>query len=165
MVRKQISWLRLWYVLRVVPSLHPSFYLLDFCADVASHVYQLSYESWTDWSKFYADAPEILEYWKRVADKYDVRKHVKLSHKCTEAVWDESRSKWIVRLLRSDLDEPVVVEDEADVLITGTGLLNQWKWPDISGLHDFKGELLHTANWNDNFDPTVSTSNLPLDFY
>lgn len=62
----------------------------------------------------------------------------------------------MVKLLRTDLPEPIVVEDEADVLITGTGLLNEWKWPNIPGLHNFKGELLHTANWNDDFDPTVS---------
>lgn len=147
----------MWYVLRVGFTLHRDICSPIFSADVASHVYQLSYESWTDWSQFYADAPEILEYWKRVADKHDIRKHVKLSHKCTQAVWDESRSKWIVTLQRLDLGEPVFVEDEADVLITGTGLLNEWKWPNITGLHDFKGELLHTANWNDNFDPTVST--------
>lgn len=62
----------------------------------------------------------------------------------------------MVKLLRLDLAEPVVIEDEADVLITGTGLLNEWKWPNIPGIQDFKGELLHTANWNDSFDPTVS---------
>lgn len=26
---------------------------------------------------------------------------------------------------------------------------SHWKWPDIEGLHDFKGSLLHTASWDD----------------
>lgn len=41
--------------------------------------------------------------------------------------------------------------DWCHVLINGTGFLNSWKWPNIQGLHDFKGQLLHSANW----DPTV----------
>jgi cation diffusion facilitator CzcD-associated flavoprotein CzcO len=61
-------------------------------------------------------------------------------------------------MCRLDNQEPYIVEDEADVLITGIGLLNEWKWPKIEGLHTFRGDLLHTANWNDNFDLTVSFS-------
>ena len=26
------------------------------------------------------------------------------------------------------------------------------KWPDIAGLHDFKGHLTHSANWQHDFD-------------
>ena len=26
---------------------------------------------------------------------------------------------------------------------------SNWKWPDIEGLHDFKGTLLHTAKWDE----------------
>ncbi|KAJ4024622.1 hypothetical protein NW752_003186 [Fusarium irregulare] len=123
------------------------------CAcDIPSHAYQLSFESSTDWSHFYAGAPEILEYWKRVADKYKVRDNIRLNHRCLEATWDESRAKWTVRLEKVGANPPHIIEDECDVFITGTGLLNQWKWPSIPGLHDFQGTILHTANWQDSFD-------------
>jgi hypothetical protein len=39
-------------------------------------------------------------------------------------------------------------DDHADVVLDGCGVLNKWKWPDISGLHDFQGDLLHSAQWN-----------------
>lgn len=29
--------------------------------------------------------------------------------------------------------------------------MNAWKWPEIKGLHDFKGQLLHTASWTKDF--------------
>jgi cation diffusion facilitator CzcD-associated flavoprotein CzcO len=136
-----------------------SAYLLT-CAlidiDIPSHAYQLSFESWIGWSQFYAGALEILDYWRRVADKYGVGEHVMFQHKCVEARWDETQSKWRAKFLRVDLEEPLIVEDEADVLVTGTGLLNEWKWPKIEGLHTFKGDLLHTADWDDKFDSTVS---------
>jgi cation diffusion facilitator CzcD-associated flavoprotein CzcO len=29
---------------------------------------------------------------------------------------------------------------------------SNWRWPDIAGLHDFKGKLLHSASWDDSYD-------------
>jgi cation diffusion facilitator CzcD-associated flavoprotein CzcO len=40
------------------------------------------------------------------------------------------------------------VIDRADFVVTGTGLLDKWDWPQIEGLQDFKGQLVHTANWD-----------------
>lgn len=28
------------------------------------------------------------------------------------------------------------------------GILNNWQWPEIEGLHDFEGPLMHSASWN-----------------
>lgn len=39
-------------------------------------------------------------------------------------------------------------------MIKATGILNRWKWPDIPGLHDFKGKLIHTARYDENYDHT-----------
>ena len=36
------------------------------------------------------------------------------------------------------------------MLFTGIGGLSRWKWPDIEGLHDFKGTLIHSADWKVN---------------
>lgn len=38
--------------------------------------------------------------------------------------------------------------DWAHIFINGTGILNNWAWPEIEGLHDFKGPLIHSANWD-----------------
>lgn len=122
-------------------------------ADIPAHVYQLSFESNPEWSSFYASAPEILEYWKKVVAKYDVRKYMKLGHEAREARWDEENRKWRVKLQVVDTGE--VIEDTADVLMAGIGALNDWKWPDIPGLQDFKGELMHSATWDDKFDYKV----------
>lgn len=31
-------------------------------------------------------------------------------------------------------------------------LSSNWKWPDVEGLHDFKGDLIHTASWPEGYD-------------
>lgn len=42
--------------------------------------------------------------------------------------------------------------DRAEIVITATGVLDRWAWPDIEGLQNFRGKLVHTANW----DPSIN---------
>lgn len=90
---------------------------------------------------------------------------MKFKHKCLEARWNESTSKWHVKM--HDLASGQVFEEIADAFITGTGILNDWQWPDIAGLHDFEGRLLHSADWDPSYNPKVwsrlSPSKLPTD--
>ncbi|KAM0208249.1 hypothetical protein ACHAQD_011668 [Fusarium lateritium] len=117
------------------------------CAcDVPAHAYQLTYESSPRWSSFFAQAPEILQYWKDVAAKYNVRKNIRFETKCIGARWNEDTKKWHVQV--KNLKTNVESEDSADVLVTGEGVLNEWRWPDIAGIDSFKGTLLHSANWD-----------------
>lgn len=38
------------------------------------------------------------------------------------------------------------------MFVNGTGILNNWRWPDIEGLHDFKGPKMHSATWDHGID-------------
>jgi cation diffusion facilitator CzcD-associated flavoprotein CzcO len=40
-------------------------------------------------------------------------------------------------------------KDDADVVVTARGTLNEPKWPKLPGMKDFKGETMHSAGWND----------------
>jgi len=43
---------------------------------VPSHLYSYSFEMKPDWTKTYANQPEILAYFEHCADKYDLRRHL-----------------------------------------------------------------------------------------
>ncbi|KAF3932520.1 hypothetical protein ABW20_dc0100981 [Dactylellina cionopaga] len=120
--------------------------------DIPSHSYQASFEPNPSWSRFYAPGAEIGEYWKHVARKYGVYRYLQQSRKVIEARFDETRSKWHLKIQKLDTPEQEMFEDECDVLFSCIGSLNEWKWPEIKGLHDFKGKLLHSATWEDDFD-------------
>jgi hypothetical protein len=122
--------------------------------DIPAHCYQLSFESNPAWSQFYATAPEILKYWEKVAAKHDVQKYMKFRSKVTTAQWNDEAAKWKVTIQPTGEGSPEF-SDEADVLISAVGLLNEWRWPQIPGLHDFKGELLHSAAWRPDFEHKV----------
>ncbi|KAF7587891.1 hypothetical protein BBP40_006597 [Aspergillus hancockii] len=50
-----------------------------------------------------------------------------------------------------DVNNGSAYGDHFDVLISTTGALNNWKWPNIPGLHDFKGKLTHSARWDESY--------------
>jgi cation diffusion facilitator CzcD-associated flavoprotein CzcO len=88
-----------------------------------------------------------LQYIKKTADDFGLREPIRLNSRVTAAAWSEKSGKW--KIMVEDLENKTMIEDEADVLVNGSGFLNSWKWPDIPGLKDFKGELVHSANWRD----------------
>ncbi|KAF9887951.1 hypothetical protein FE257_009473 [Aspergillus nanangensis] len=118
--------------------------------DIPAHTYQATFEPNKEWSTFYAAAPEIHKYWKHVVDKYGCMKHIKFNHQVCGATWNEKQGKW--KLEVQSLDDKSIKQDECDVLISASGALNSWKWPKIPGLHDFKGKLLHSASWDEDYD-------------
>ncbi|KAJ5887739.1 hypothetical protein N7495_007780 [Penicillium taxi] len=121
------------------------------CAcDIPAHTYQATFEPNKEWSTFYAAAPEIHAYWKKVAAKYGCMKHIKLKQKVSGVEWNEETAKWSLQV--EDSDSGKIYDDKADILIQATGALNNWAWPSIPGLHDFKGKLMHSARWEDDFD-------------
>jgi cation diffusion facilitator CzcD-associated flavoprotein CzcO len=66
--------------------------------DIPAHTYHASFEPNKEWSTFYAAAPEIHKYWKRVVDKYGCMEYVRLRSQVTEAVWNEERGKWQLKV-------------------------------------------------------------------
>lgn len=49
------------------------------------------------------------------------------------------------------------VHDWCHILLNAQGRLNNWKWPDVVGLHGFQGTLLHSARWDQDVDYTDKT--------
>jgi cation diffusion facilitator CzcD-associated flavoprotein CzcO len=124
--------------------------------DIPSHVYQYTFEHNTQWSSFFSGGPEILKYVQSVATKYKVEKYITYNSRICEAVWDEEAGKWKVKVE----SEGEIKSEDCDVLFSASGVLNNWKWPDIAGLGDFKGKLLHSAQWDTEWYFSNSTVDL-----
>lgn len=90
---------------------------------------------------------------------------MKFRHRCKEARWNEESSKWHVTFDVLDESGHVLEThvDVGDVFMTGMGALNDWRWPNIPGLKTFKGKVLHSADYDQTFEMTVSV-HLLMDF-
>jgi Predicted flavoprotein involved in K+ transport len=70
----------------------------------------------------YSGAPEILSYFKGIADKYGLRKYIRLGHKVVGAFWDEQDQQWHVKIQKGDNSEDVF-EDKGHILVNASGVL------------------------------------------
>lgn len=116
--------------------------------DVPAHLYAFPFDPNPNWSKFYADGDEILEYVERICDKWNLRRNIKFNHKVTGLEWIEEDAKWKIRVSHKNVER----EEFADFIISAQGFLSRWKWPKIAGIHDFKGHKVHSADWDHSFD-------------
>ncbi len=114
--------------------------------DVPTTTYSYFFEPNPNWSRMFTPGPEIKQYAADVADKYDVRRHMRFNVSVEGARWDEEARHWQVNLADGSTLR-------AQYLITATGFLSQPHTPDIPGIHDFDGKVIHTAAWDDDFDP------------
>ncbi|KXJ85358.1 hypothetical protein Micbo1qcDRAFT_223282 [Microdochium bolleyi] len=122
--------------------------------DVASHAYQYTFESKKDWTRHFAPAEEIGEYFISVAEKHELHRHISFNSRVIKTNWQEKPGKWTVHVCG---DSGIVEQHDGDILINASGILNDWKWPDIKGLNTFKGHLVHTAAWDSSLDFTGKT--------
>lgn len=79
--------------------------------------------------------------------KYSADRFIKLEHKVVGCLWDDIAGKWHVDV--ENLQTGEVLHDSADVLISARGGLNTPAWPEIEGIQTFKGEVMHSAKWNE----------------
>jgi cation diffusion facilitator CzcD-associated flavoprotein CzcO len=115
--------------------------------DIQSHLYSFSFAPNRNWSRTYAHQPEILAYLEQVADDFDLRRHLVLSTTVRTARWNEDARQWEIETA----DGATIA---ADVVVSAVGLFGAARYPDIDGLADFTGDIMHTARW----DPTVDLS-------
>ena len=103
-----------------------------------------------DWPRFFSYSPDIHKYLSKVTDTFGLRKLMNFKHKVIEARWNEDKGRWVVKMEKTNADGSVEeVTDEGDLLLYGTGILNDFKWPDIKNMDKFKGMLgsYHSLNY------------------
>ncbi|MDT5011492.1 MAG: hypothetical protein QOH57_3109 [Mycobacterium sp.] len=112
--------------------------------DVESADYSYSFsaelqQEW-DWTEKYATQDEILRYINHVADRFDLRRDIRLNTRVMSAELDEDALRWTVC---TDAGDTVT----ARFCVMATGALSAAMTPVIPGLDSFAGEVYHTAHW------------------
>ncbi|WP_099023329.1 flavin-containing monooxygenase [Mycolicibacterium palauense] len=113
--------------------------------DIPSPTYSYWFEPNPNWSRLYAPGRELKQYADHVADKYDVRRHMRFNTVIDGARWDEDTLSW-----------QVAAADGATFtsryLVAATGYLSQPYTPEIPGITEFAGRIMHSTAWDDDYD-------------
>lgn len=115
--------------------------------DVPSPFYSYSFELNPKWPHRYSRQAAILDYVRKVADKYDVRRHIRFGAEVEAAQFDEAAGQWEVTT--ADGETTTV-----DVLVPAVGQLSRPSIPQLSGLDTFEGPSFHSAEWRHDIDLT-----------
>ncbi len=112
--------------------------------DSESYTYGYSFseellQEW-DWKEHYSGQPENERYLNYVADKFDLRRDIRLNSRVISAIFDENDDRW-----------EVLMEDghraRGQFLLTSVGILSAGYVPDFEGKDSFKGVSCHTGRW------------------
>ena len=112
--------------------------------DSESYTYGYSFskdllQEW-DWKELYSGQPENERYLNFVADKFDLRRHIRFNSRVRSCVYDGDANRW-------ELEMEDGHRARGQFLITAVGLLSAHYVPDFEGIHDFKGPWCHTGRW------------------
>jgi cyclohexanone monooxygenase len=112
--------------------------------DVESMQYSFSFseeldQQW-DWSEKYAPQPEILSYANHVADRFELRPHIRFDTRVTAATFDVTAKCWRIETDRGD-------QVSAKFCIMAVGCLSAANRPPFRDIEAFRGPIYHTGEW------------------
>ncbi|MFD1814088.1 flavin-containing monooxygenase [Rhodococcus gannanensis] len=112
--------------------------------DIESVEYSYSFDpqleqEW-NWTERYAAQPEILDYIRHVADRYDLRRDITFDTRVTALEFDDATNEWTVG---TDGGERFT----SRFVIAATGCLSVPTRPEFDGLENFGGDTYWTWDW------------------
>jgi len=93
-----------------------------------------------EWTEHFASQPEIERYLNHLADRYDLRRDIRLSCGVTAATFDEDTDTWV---FDTDTGERL----RSRFVIMATGGLSAPNRPDWPGMDSFEGVIVQTSLW------------------
>jgi cyclohexanone monooxygenase len=113
--------------------------------DVKSHLYSYSFDLNPYWSRLWSGQAEILEYFQRCADRYDLRPHLRLRTEICSAHWDEDSQRWCLTATDGE-------QHPFDIVVSAVGLFTRPLFPNLEEEEPFTGTVMHSSRW----DPSVA---------
>ncbi|MGB5758445.1 MAG: NAD(P)/FAD-dependent oxidoreductase [Acidimicrobiales bacterium] len=112
--------------------------------DSESYTYGYSFskellDEW-HWTERFSSQPENLRYLNHVADKFDLRRHMRFNARVETMGWDEDQRLWHLGLGNGETFT-------ARFVITSLGPLSIPTLPSYEGMDDFTGDAFHTYWW------------------
>jgi len=102
-----------------------------------------------DWSKYFPLQEEIEGYLLDTAKSFNLYENVSFSTMVKKAEWQAGANRWRVVVRGPD---GVEQEHFADIVLSAVGILNMPLIPQIKGLENFTGRVVHTCQWPDDLD-------------
>ena len=116
--------------------------------DVSNHFYGYSFAQRTDWPDHYSPRDVLLEYFRSVADRCELRPLIRFSTEVRSLRLDERTMTWTVQVEGPQGADTLEVE----AVVSAVGQLNRPNIPSLPGADTFAGPAFHSARWDHDVD-------------
>ncbi len=117
--------------------------------DNPSHNYSYSFAQKHDWPFHFSDQKVLLDYFRRCAEIFGLRQHIRFRTEVLSLSWSDEDQLWLVRVRTPEGAEEIL---QANAVISAVGQLNRPLYPNIKGRDSFEGAAFHSACWNHEID-------------
>lgn len=122
--------------------------------DIPSLLYSFSFAGNPTWSRAYSPAGEICRHIEEMADRFDVRRHIRFGHHVSGLSFDEAAGVWTATVGRKSPASGRCPQFRARTVVLASGPLPDSSFPDIRGLNSYAGHKIHSARWDHDYDFT-----------
>ena len=130
--------------------------------DIESYIYlPLLEETGYMPKKKYAGGEEIRQYANLIATKFGLHERAMFQTRGKSLTWDNKANNWICEVLAKPKGQAAsTVKFTAEYAMISSGGFTEMKIPDVPGLTEYKGKMLHTGRWN--YDITGGSAANPV---
>jgi cyclohexanone monooxygenase len=93
-----------------------------------------------DWPEVYSAQTDILQYANHVADKFDLRRDIQFNTQVISIEYQSDQNLWQLRTAEGE-------QFSGQFCVMATGCLSVPNKPQLPGVDDFNGQVLHTGLW------------------
>jgi 4-hydroxyacetophenone monooxygenase len=117
--------------------------------DNPNHNYSYAFAQRHDWPFHFSTQDVLLDYFRRCADAFGLREHIRFHTEVVAAEWSDADRSWSLRVQAADGGEDTVT---VHAVVSAVGQLNRPSFPDIPGRDSFAGHSFHSARWDHDLD-------------
>ncbi|HVT25436.1 MAG TPA: NAD(P)/FAD-dependent oxidoreductase [Rhizomicrobium sp.] len=120
---------------------------VDFPSRIYSHVFGIQHQ----FRSAFSPQKDTEKYLNWCFDHYEVRPNLRLNSEVTALSWNEDAGKWIARVKSKNGGEEL---HHANAIVMAVGLLDRPAVPQIPGIENFRGRIIHTTELTAQYDLT-----------
>jgi cation diffusion facilitator CzcD-associated flavoprotein CzcO len=120
-------------------------------SDSDLHTFGFEFKPWRS-EYALADGAEILDYIREAAAENGIDQRIRTNHRVASLSWSSDDACWLAEVQRTDLGSTIRIS--ADWIFAGTGYYryDAGYLPELPGLQDFQGRVVHPQQWPDRLD-------------
>ncbi len=120
----------------------------DVRVDTMSVSYELMFDREFHWKEYFGRGKTVRAHLDKVSKKFGVYDRTLFAHDVKEAAWDSEASLWHLTVDTPEGEKRMSV----NAIVSCSGLFASPKIVDFPGRKDFKGDIVHTAQWPEHLD-------------